>query len=70
MSSVLAEIQAGYEARAKQAAETPVRPAAVPEPRYATRTYTGAVLERRRAWGREYGGILKARALAKRNEAV
>lgn len=68
MSSVLAEIQAGYEQRAQQAAQAPVSPPGPLQYRFATRTYTGAPLARRQAWGREWGGILKARAQAKRIE--
>ena len=52
MSEVLAEIQAGYVQRAQmalQASAKPLERAARPK---ATRTYTGAALERRRAWAR------------------
>ena len=52
MSEVLAEIQAGYEQRAREAAVMPQEPAQAPVKRKATRTYTGAALERRRAWAR------------------
>lgn len=69
MTSALAEIQAGYEQRAQQAAQAPASPPAVPQYRFATRTYTGAALERRRAWGREHGAVLTAHKAKKRREA-
>lgn len=70
MTEILAELQAGYDQRAKQAAQAPVSPPAAPKYHFATRTYTGAALERRRAWGREHGAWMKERAALKRREAV
>lgn len=70
MTSVLSELQAGYDQRAKQALEAPVSPPAAPEYHFATRTYTGQALARRQAWGRKHGAWMKERAAAKRREAV
>lgn len=52
MTSVLQELQAGYEQRAQMALERPQEPLEAPARRKATRTYTGYALERRRAWAR------------------
>lgn len=62
MTSILLELEAQYATRAAQAQMAP--PAIVetaPKPR-ATRTYTGAALERRRAWGRSWGAIVREHA--------
>jgi hypothetical protein len=62
MSEILSEIQAGYVQRARMAAYVSVT---APERRArpkATRTYTGAPLARRRAWGVSWGAIVSERA--------
>ena len=60
MSEVLSEIQAGYVQRVQMALEPRGKPLeSIARPK-ATRTYTGAALARRQAWGRQWGGILSA----------
>lgn len=70
MTEILSELQAGYDQRARMALEPRAKHLEAPEMRFPTRTYTGAALERRRAWGREYGAMMAERAAAKRREAV
>ena len=53
VTSILSEIQAGYDQRAQQAVQASVSPQEPPVRRKATRTYTGEALARRQAWGRE-----------------
>ena len=71
MTSILSEIQAGYDQRAQQAAQASVSPQEPPVRRKATRTYTGEALERRKAWGREraiFGKQLAAQLRASEQE--
>jgi len=62
VTSVLWEIQAQYDARAQQALQASVSPQGPPVRRKATRTYTGAALARRKAWGAERAAFGKALA--------
>lgn len=57
MTSVLRDLQAGYDQRAQMALEAPGEALEAPARPKATRTYTGASLERRKAWGRKFGKI-------------
>ena len=72
MTSILTEIQAGYDQRAQQAAQASVSPPAAKTRRKATRTYTGEALARRQAWGREraeFGKALAAQLRASEQES-
>ena len=62
MTSILQQLQAGYETRARMALHAPESPPDVKVRRKATRTYTGQALERRRAWGMMWGAIVSERA--------
>lgn len=57
MTEILQELQAGYDVRAQIALERPPEPVERAARPKATRTYTGEALERRRAWGRLWGGM-------------
>ena len=60
MTSTLRQIQADYESRAALAQVINSIPEIEEVKPKATRTYTGAALARRQAWGRQWGGILSA----------
>lgn len=70
MTNVLRDLQAEYDARAKMALEPPGKPLeSIARPK-ATRTYTGAELERRRAWGKMWGTMNAEHARKLRNGEV
>lgn len=57
MSNVLAELQAEYDARAQTALNSPAEALESSARPKATRTYSPEALERRKAWGRFWGGM-------------
>lgn len=62
MTSILKQLQAGYDTRSRLALQAPVSPQDVKVRRKATRTYTGQALARRRAWGIAWGAIVREQA--------
>lgn len=68
MTSILSDLQKGYEQRAAEALQAPVSPPTEEIRPKRTRTYTGAALPRRQAWGQRWGGLNARYAAELRNE--